>query len=190
MLNKAPIKHQISSTSGQDTDVGWYFPQISWAPWATIQHRTQKSQRVSSPFFLRVFQMPFYLCVASVCTVFYSLLFTIYLCVSVVCVYFSVCVFDSLLLTSECVDSVCILLWFCFSYVLRIIIWNTVDVVLEEESITGEKMSDIYVKGWISGIDEKQKTDVHYRYGGHLTNIGISMVFFVASMCKELKWRV
>nr|XP_022342080.1 myoferlin-like isoform X4 [Crassostrea virginica] len=48
-------------------------------------------------------------------------------------------------------------------YVLRIIIWNTVDVVLEEESITGEKMSDIYVKGWISGIDEKQKTDVHYR---------------------------
>ncbi|XP_061186415.1 myoferlin-like isoform X3 [Saccostrea echinata] len=48
-------------------------------------------------------------------------------------------------------------------YVLRIIIWNTVDVVLEEESITGEQMSDIYVKGWISGIDEKQKTDVHYR---------------------------
>ena len=70
---------------------------------------------------------------------------------------------------------------------LRIIIWNTVDVVLEEESITGEKMSDIYVKGWISGIDEKQKTDVHYRYGGHLIIIGISMVFFVASMCKELK---
>ncbi|XP_065924822.1 myoferlin isoform X7 [Magallana gigas] len=48
-------------------------------------------------------------------------------------------------------------------YVLRIIIWNTVDVVLDEESITGEKMSDIYVKGWVSGIDEKQKTDVHYR---------------------------
>lgn len=47
-------------------------------------------------------------------------------------------------------------------------------------------MSDIYVKGWISGIDEKQKTDVHYRYGGHLIIIGISM-FFVASMCKELK---
>lgn len=39
------------------------------------------------------------------------------------------------------------------------------DVVLDEESITGEKMSDIYVKGWVSGIDEKQKTDVHYRYG-------------------------
>ncbi|KAK6186023.1 hypothetical protein SNE40_008141 [Patella caerulea] len=48
-------------------------------------------------------------------------------------------------------------------YVLRAIIWNTVDVVLEEESITGEKMSDIYVVGWMSGIDERQKTDVHYR---------------------------
>ncbi|XP_067657682.1 myoferlin-like isoform X1 [Haliotis asinina] len=48
-------------------------------------------------------------------------------------------------------------------YVLKIIIWNTVDVVLEEESITGEKMSDIYVVGWLQGIDEKQETDVHYR---------------------------
>ena len=25
-------------------------------------------------------------------------------------------------------------------------------------------MSDIYVKGWVSGIDDKQETDVHYRY--------------------------
>ncbi|XP_076460960.1 myoferlin-like isoform X2 [Babylonia areolata] len=48
-------------------------------------------------------------------------------------------------------------------YVLRSIIWNTVDVVLEEESITGEQMSDIYVVGWMSGIDKKQQTDVHYR---------------------------
>ena len=37
------------------------------------------------------------------------------------------------------------------------------DVILEEESITGEKMSDIYVVGWMSGIDAKQQTDVHYR---------------------------
>ena len=29
---------------------------------------------------------------------------------------------------------------------LRVIIWNTTDVLLEEESITGEMMSDIYVK--------------------------------------------
>ena len=34
------------------------------------------------------------------------------------------------------------------SYVLRVIIWNTKDVIMEETSITGEKMSDIYVKGW------------------------------------------
>ena len=51
-----------------------------------------------------------------------------------------------------------------FSYILRCIIWNTSDVILEETSITGEKMSDIYVKGWMSGIEEDiQKTDVHYR---------------------------
>ncbi|GAB1610572.1 myoferlin-like isoform X9, partial [Argonauta hians] len=48
-------------------------------------------------------------------------------------------------------------------YVLRVIIWNTVDVVLDEESITGEKMSDIYVVGWMDGLNEKQETDVHYR---------------------------
>ena len=48
-------------------------------------------------------------------------------------------------------------------YVLRVVMWNTKDVILEEESITGEKMSDIFLKGWMGGIDEKQKTDVHYR---------------------------
>ncbi|BFY97443.1 hypothetical protein BsWGS_00482 [Bradybaena similaris] len=49
-------------------------------------------------------------------------------------------------------------------FVLRCVIWNTKDVILEEEAaLTGEKMSDIYVQGWMSGIDEKQKTDVHYR---------------------------
>ncbi|XP_059025413.1 myoferlin isoform X1 [Mustela lutreola] len=49
-------------------------------------------------------------------------------------------------------------------YYLRVIIWNTKDVLLDEKSITGEEMSDIYVKGWIPGNEEnKQKTDVHYR---------------------------
>ncbi|VDP86365.1 unnamed protein product [Echinostoma caproni] len=48
-------------------------------------------------------------------------------------------------------------------YVLRIVVWNTYDVVLQEANIFGERMSDIYVKGWISGVDERQKTDVHYR---------------------------
>ncbi|XP_028279715.1 myoferlin isoform X2 [Parambassis ranga] len=47
---------------------------------------------------------------------------------------------------------------------LRAIIWNTTDVTLDETSITGENMSDIYVKGWMPGMEEnKQKTDVHYR---------------------------
>ncbi|XP_026170893.1 myoferlin isoform X4 [Mastacembelus armatus] len=49
----------------------------------------------------------------------------------------------------------------CF---LRAIIWNTTDVTLDETSVTGENMSDIYVKGWMPGMEEdKQKTDVHYR---------------------------
>ena len=39
---------------------------------------------------------------------------------------------------------------FFLSYELRVIIWNTSDVILEETSITGEAMSDIYVKGWVS----------------------------------------
>ncbi len=34
------------------------------------------------------------------------------------------------------------------SYVLRIVVWNTKDVLLDETSTaTGEDMSDIYVKG-------------------------------------------
>ncbi|KAK7901768.1 hypothetical protein WMY93_018537 [Mugilogobius chulae] len=49
-------------------------------------------------------------------------------------------------------------------YFLRAVIWNTTDVILDETSITGENMSDIYVKGWMPGMeDDKQKTDVHYR---------------------------
>ncbi|XP_071949270.1 myoferlin-like isoform X3 [Antedon mediterranea] len=49
------------------------------------------------------------------------------------------------------------------SYELRCIIWNTKDVKLDETSITGERMSDIYIKGWLAGQDEKVQTDVHYR---------------------------
>lgn len=52
-----------------------------------------------------------------------------------------------------------------FSYELRVVIWNTEDVLLEESNIlTGEKCSDIFVKGWLEGMKEdKQQTDVHYR---------------------------
>uniref|UniRef100_A0A3B3TZD4 Myoferlin n=1 Tax=Poecilia latipinna TaxID=48699 RepID=A0A3B3TZD4_9TELE len=49
-------------------------------------------------------------------------------------------------------------------YFLRVIVWNTTEVTLDETSVTGENMSDIYVKGWMPGMEEdKQKTDVHYR---------------------------
>ncbi|XP_074776128.1 fer-1-like protein 4 [Athene noctua] len=50
------------------------------------------------------------------------------------------------------------------SYELRVIIWNTDDVILDDVNpITGEPSSDIYVKSWIKGLDhEKQETDVHF----------------------------
>ncbi|KAM9365558.1 fer-1-like protein 6 isoform 2-T2 [Pholidichthys leucotaenia] len=49
-------------------------------------------------------------------------------------------------------------------YELRIIIWNTEDVILEDSNfITGQKSSDIYIKGWLKGLeDDRQETDVHY----------------------------
>ncbi|EAT32909.1 AAEL014853-PA, partial [Aedes aegypti] len=50
------------------------------------------------------------------------------------------------------------------SYELRVVIWNTDDVVLEDDAFfTGEKMSDIYVKGWLKGPQDIQATDIHYR---------------------------
>ncbi|XP_069727809.1 fer-1-like protein 4 [Phaenicophaeus curvirostris] len=50
------------------------------------------------------------------------------------------------------------------SYELRVIIWNTDDVILDDiNPITGEPSSDIYVKSWIKGLDhDKQETDVHF----------------------------
>jgi dysferlin len=34
----------------------------------------------------------------------------------------------------------------------------------DNDVLTGEKMSDIYIKGWIQGLDEDiQSTDIHYR---------------------------
>ncbi|KAM4710242.1 dysferlin [Discoglossus pictus] len=63
-------------------------------------------------------------------------------------------------------------------FYLRCIIWNTKDVILDDVSITGEKMSDIYVKGWLIGHEEnKQKTDVHYRSMGGEGNFNWRLVF-------------
>ncbi|XP_031785250.1 otoferlin isoform X4 [Nasonia vitripennis] len=47
-------------------------------------------------------------------------------------------------------------------YELRVTVWNTEDVPLvDSQFLTGEKCSDIYVKGWILAEDN-QRTDVHY----------------------------
>ncbi|XP_069061681.1 dysferlin isoform X3 [Pleurodeles waltl] len=63
-------------------------------------------------------------------------------------------------------------------FYLRCIIWNAKDVILDEVSVTGEKMSDIYVKGWMIGHEEsKQKTDVHYRSLGGEGNFNWRFVF-------------
>ena len=38
-------------------------------------------------------------------------------------------------------------------YIFRVIIWNTSDVILDERSVaTGDSMSDIYVKGYVSSV--------------------------------------
>ncbi|XP_053314071.1 dysferlin isoform X2 [Spea bombifrons] len=63
-------------------------------------------------------------------------------------------------------------------FYLRCIVWNAKDVILDDVSITGGKMSDIYVKGWLIGCEEnKQKTDVHYRSMGGEGNFNWRFVF-------------
>ncbi|XP_058637229.1 dysferlin isoform X9 [Onychostoma macrolepis] len=63
-------------------------------------------------------------------------------------------------------------------FFMRCIIWNTRDVILDDVSVTGEKMSDIYVKGWMHGHEEnKQKTDVHYRSMGGEGNFNWRFLF-------------
>ncbi|CAH7227352.1 Fer1l5 [Phodopus roborovskii] len=48
-------------------------------------------------------------------------------------------------------------------YELRCIIWSTTQVDLVRSTLSKEKMSDIYVKGWLFGLEkDMQKTDVHY----------------------------
>ncbi|KAM6946878.1 fer-1-like protein 4 [Lycodopsis pacificus] len=49
-------------------------------------------------------------------------------------------------------------------YELRVIIWNTEDVFLDDVNpFTGIPSTDIYMKGWIKGLEgEKQETDVHF----------------------------
>ncbi|XP_050311727.1 otoferlin isoform X2 [Anthonomus grandis grandis] len=50
------------------------------------------------------------------------------------------------------------------AYELRVIIWNTEEISLKEDDFyTGEKKSDIYVKGFLDEACNSQYTDVHYR---------------------------
>lgn len=76
------------------------------------------------------------------------------------CFHFSVCVFVSFV-ASVFVFVVCLLsvslssslpslvnALLVSSFELRVVIWNTDDVILEDDAfMTGEKMSDIYVRG-------------------------------------------
>lgn len=67
-------------------------------------------------------------------------------------------------------------------YELRVIVWNTSDIILNDTNIFGTAMSDIYVKGyntgnftqgskykknivyrWLDNVDDAQFTDIHYR---------------------------
>jgi hypothetical protein len=49
-------------------------------------------------------------------------------------------------------------------YVLRVVIYSVVDVELKDYNpLTEERMSDIYIKGWLKGQEDIQKTDIHYR---------------------------
>lgn len=49
-------------------------------------------------------------------------------------------------------------------YKLRVVVYNVFDAPLQETSLVGrEKMSDVYVKGWLQGTKNVQKTDIHYR---------------------------
>ncbi|NXJ72630.1 MYOF protein, partial [Rostratula benghalensis] len=49
-------------------------------------------------------------------------------------------------------------------YELRCVVWNTRDVDLGDINLLGQRMSDIYVTGWLDGLEEqRQRTDIHYR---------------------------
>ncbi|XP_058122863.1 myoferlin-like [Anopheles ziemanni] len=60
---------------------------------------------------------------------------------------------------------------------LRVIVWNTADVVLDERNIFGTEMSDIYVKCWLQEFSKAQHTDVHYRSLTGEGNFNWRMIF-------------
>lgn len=52
------------------------------------------------------------------------------------------------------------------SYQIRVIIYDIHDVrMMNTNFLTGDKTSDVFVRGWLNGPElDKQETDVHYRY--------------------------
>eukprot|EP00052_Salpingoeca_macrocollata_P020806 m.175674 g.175674 ORF g.175674 m.175674 type:complete len:2346 (-) comp21363_c0_seq2:105-7142(-) len=49
-------------------------------------------------------------------------------------------------------------------YQLRCVVYNCKDVIMMDRSFTGQRMTDIYVKAFMKGRENKRmKTDVHYR---------------------------
>lgn len=73
------------------------------------------------------------------------------------------------------------------TYELRVIVWNTKDVVLNEMNIFGTSMSDIYVKGWMEDTEKAQFTDIHYRSMTGEGNFNWRMIFqFQYSICEDM----
>ncbi|TKS67677.1 Fer-1-like protein 6 [Collichthys lucidus] len=75
-------------------------------------------------------------------------------------------------------------------YELRIIIWNTEDVILEDSNfLTGQQSSDIYIKGWLKGLeDDRQETDVHYNSLTGEGNFNWRFVFPFSYLPAEKVW--
>ncbi|NXR33519.1 MYOF protein, partial [Zosterops hypoxanthus] len=49
-------------------------------------------------------------------------------------------------------------------YELRCVVWRVRDTDLRDVNLLGQRMSDIYVAGWLDGLPEqRQQTDIHYR---------------------------
>ncbi|NXF26605.1 MYOF protein, partial [Rhodinocichla rosea] len=49
-------------------------------------------------------------------------------------------------------------------YELRCVVWNVRDTDPGDVNLLGQRMSDIYVSGWLDGLPEqRQHTDIHYR---------------------------
>lgn len=66
----------------------------------------------------------------------------------------------------------------CLRYELRCVVYNVYNVALEEKNVLGDEMSDVFVKGWLKGLDSRsEKTDVHYRCMNGEANFNWRFVF-------------